>query len=191
MTFTARQSLRSAVSFYIAHFPVQKGKGRLVHTLKPWLLAPGDLATVTTSFGCRMELDLMDYVQSWIYFFGVYERPLVEYFRSNLTSGMVFADVGAQVGQFSLLAAGCVGAEGHVHAFEPLPASLMRLRKNIALNGFRNVTCHEMAVADFNGEADLHIREQDPAGLNTGTNSLRRRRRLKCRCVHSMSCCAT
>jgi FkbM family methyltransferase len=173
MISAGRNALRSALCFYIAHCPWERGKGRLLHTLKPWLRAPGDVGTVTTSFGCTMELDLMDYVQSWIYFFGAYERPLVEWFRARLTQGMVFADVGAQVGQFTLLSAKIVGAEGHVHAFEPSPASLARLRKNVALNSFRNVTFHEMAIADFHGQADLFLQEQNPSGLNTGTNSLR------------------
>lgn len=168
-----KKFLRSALSFYIAHCPFEKGKGRLLHELKKWLSAPGDTATVITSFGCAMEVDLMDHVQRWIYFFGAYERPLVEFFRARLTKGMVFADVGAQVGQYTLLSAKCVGAEGHVHAFEPSPATLLRLRKNIALNGFQNVTFHELAVADFSGETELHIQEQNPDGVNTGTNSLR------------------
>lgn len=175
MTSVKRKILRSALAFYISHSPVEKGKGRLLYQMRPWLRAEGETAIARTCFGCDMELDLTDHVQEWIYYFGAYELPLVEFFRSKLASGMVFADIGAQVGQYTLLAAGCVGPSGRVYSFEPAPDTFARLQRNIQLNHFANVQPHNCALADSNGEARLYLRNSGVQEKNVGTNSLRPR----------------
>jgi FkbM family methyltransferase len=50
----------------------------------------------------------------------------------NLKSKDLFIDVGANVGHYSLLAAGICKAE--VVAFEPIPATFIKLQKNLKLN---------------------------------------------------------
>jgi len=174
-----REVLRKALLFYVRHSPIQRGKGRLVHELRPWLRIRGESATATTLFGCTMELDLFDHVQAWIYFFGSYESPLVDYFTGALSAGMVFADIGAQVGQFTLLASKLVGDKGHVHAFEPSPKTVRLLQRNMLLNGFTNITVHEMALADTACEAELYLPKGDSLGTNIGSNSLRPRESWK------------
>ena len=75
----------------------------------------------------------------------------------------MFYDLGANVGYFTLVAARLVGGVGHVYAFEPSPRPAAALRRNIALNGFDNVTVVERAVADSNGlvRFDTKAREGD------------------------------
>jgi FkbM family methyltransferase len=78
---------------------------------------------------------------------GSYEFALQQLIASEVKRGDVFFDVGACVGFYSLLAA--VRAEpGQVHAFEPLPANLVYLRKHLQLNKIKNVEVHEIAVSD-------------------------------------------
>lgn len=60
------------------------------------------------------------------------------------SAGVTF-DIGAHVGYFSLLAA-LANPAGQVHAFEPLPVVLERLRRNVVLNGLKNVDCHQLAL---------------------------------------------
>lgn len=43
---------------------------------------------------------------------GAYERELVKLFRKALMPGMVILDVGANIGYFSVIAAGLVGKGG-------------------------------------------------------------------------------
>lgn len=76
--------------------------------------------------GARLSADLDEHVQRFIYFFGVYEEGTVRWFRETLRPGMVVLDIGAHVGQYSLIAAGAVGPNGRVHAFEPNPSSYRR-----------------------------------------------------------------
>src|SRR5713101_35809 len=55
------------------------------------------------------------------YFEGSLEPEVQDALVQNLRSGMVFYDLGANIGFFSLLAARLVGQEGHVVGFEPDP----------------------------------------------------------------------
>jgi FkbM family methyltransferase len=66
---------------------------------------------------------------------------------------MFVLDVGANIGYFSALAAGLVGARGSVHAFEPLPESFARLRRNLA--AFNWAHAHLLAVSDVSGKTSL------------------------------------
>ena len=84
-----------------------------------------------------------------------YEPSTSQWIRGYLKPGMVFVDVGANLGWFTLLAARCVGAEGWVHSFEPNSVMADELRQNAALNGFSNITINELAVSDRSGTVDF------------------------------------
>jgi FkbM family methyltransferase len=70
------------------------------------------------------------------------QQALAEYLRP----GMVFYDLGANIGFFSLLASRLVGSEGHVFSFEPDPILFLHLRQNLEHNGFRQAVAEERAV---------------------------------------------
>ena len=85
---------------------------------------------------------------------GAYERELVELFKKVLLPGMTVLDLGANIGYFSVLAAGLVGSSGQVHAFEPEKTCFARLKRNLAV--FPWAQAHSMAVGDQSGEAYFH-----------------------------------
>lgn len=87
-----------------------------------------------------------------------------------LKPGMIFLDVGAHHGLYTLLASKKVGKEGRVIAFEPSQRELRRLRWHLALNRCRNVHVEPVAVGDTEGTAELFV----CLGKETGCNSLRR-----------------
>lgn len=64
-------------------------------------------------------------------------------------------DIGANLGGFTLAAARRVGAEGHVFAFEPDPEVCDRLKDNVKINGFKNITVYNAAVASERGQGIL------------------------------------
>jgi FkbM family methyltransferase len=64
---------------------------------------------------------------------------------------MIFWDIGAHIGFMSFIAARIVGPRGQVHAFEALPSNVARLKRAVQLNGFSNVTVHNLAVAASSG----------------------------------------
>jgi FkbM family methyltransferase len=94
---------------------------------------------------------------------GFWEMWLTEAMTRHVRPGMIVADVGANLGYYTLLLGELVGAAGRVHAFEPNPALARRLRASLALNktGART-TLHDVALGDADGEAALVVPAGDP-----------------------------
>ena len=96
-----------------------------------------------------------------------YERATTDLLKDLLHPGMIFVDVGANIGYFSLLAANLVGTEGTVYAFEPEPGNHELLRKNIELNSYSNIVMIQKAVSNKSGSAPLFL-----SALDSGSHSL-------------------
>jgi len=90
----------------------------------------------------------------------LYERHKICAVRSFLKPGMTFVDVGANKGDFSLIAAGLVGERGTVLSFEPEPNNCKWIKKSIGLNGYQNIQLFEMALGDTNQSAQLYLGEK-------------------------------
>ncbi|MCB4756480.1 MAG: FkbM family methyltransferase [Elusimicrobia bacterium] len=83
------------------------------------------------------------------------------FFQREAKPGQVIVDVGANIGYYTLMFARAVGGGGHVYAFEPEPSNGELLRKNIELNGYRNVTPIGKAAADRTGHTRLFLSGQN------------------------------
>jgi FkbM family methyltransferase len=81
-----------------------------------------------------------------IYFQGASEPELANFVRKFLKPGMVFADVGAHLGEYTILGASMVQSAGRVHAFEARPDTFEILARNIQLNAVRNVVAQACGV---------------------------------------------
>jgi len=93
---------------------------------------------------------------------GCSEPETARFLARVLRPGMVFVDVGAHFGEYTVLAARLVGARGSVHAFEPQPDTFALLERNVAANCAGQVTLNRCAVADREGEA-LFWERTEPA----------------------------
>src|SRR5438270_7770359 len=51
-----------------------------------------------TKFGAKINVEFPDIIQTFIYFFGVWEPAITTYIRQILRPGDIFIDVGANVG---------------------------------------------------------------------------------------------
>lgn len=103
--------------------------------------------------------------RSFVY--GSWEPEVVECIQKHVTPGMTVLDIGAQSGFFSLLLSKRVGPAGKVIAFEPLPANFRILEENIRLNGLKNVTVRNEAVAERSGDMSFEFPRHEP-GLIAG-----------------------
>ena len=106
--------------------------------------------------GFRIYMDPSGYLSQKFQDFEPEETAFVE---SVLKPGDTFVDVGASIGWYTLNAARKVGASGRVYAFEPDPRSVELLRKNVAANGFGNVTVVPKAVSETNGSKKFFLRK--------------------------------
>ena len=78
-----------------------------------------------------------------------------------LGPGATYVDVGANVGTLAAAAAARVGPGGTVHAIEANPTIAGFLRENMRLNGFDQVTVHNVAVGAEPGTIRISQRRAD------------------------------
>jgi FkbM family methyltransferase len=104
---------------------------------RPWLIrAHDEFPFFTTRSGSG----------ALIYYQGSSEPEIADFVRHVLKPGMVFVDVGAHQGEYTVLASKLLGCSGSVHAFEPHPGIGELLRRNVRLNECSNVVvCSEAA----------------------------------------------
>lgn len=95
-----------------------------------------------------MRLEPWDLLDSRLFFFDVWEPAITRFMRDTLKPGMVVADIGANIGYYTLLMSRAVGPAGHVFAIEPGPVIRARLEDNLARNCIRNVTVVPHGISD-------------------------------------------
>jgi FkbM family methyltransferase len=94
------------------------------------------------------------------------EKHEVSFILSALEPGMIFFDVGANVGLFAISAAKKIGGKG-VFAFEPCLSTCELLDRNLQLNRLADVNVARIALGEAVGEGVLQINARGKDGLNT------------------------
>jgi len=139
-----------------------------------WLDTPRvvDLSRVGTDDGgppSRMSLVLRDAIGRAMFLYGTYEICSTRLIQAFLRPGMTFADVGANIGYYTVLAGRAVGESGTVYSFEPNAALLPRLEENVRLNDlFGRVRILPQAVTRKSGEIRFY---RSTASDNSGLSS--------------------
>jgi FkbM family methyltransferase len=101
------------------------------------------------------------FITHWMLETHEWEPNTTKFITENLKEGQTFVDIGANSGFFTLLASK-LGAKAY--AFEPASDTYEVLRENT--QGLDNVTTYNIALSNFNGEADFY------GGKNTGQRGL-------------------
>lgn len=141
---------------YVRHAPVNRGKGWLARRAKSFLvveLEPGVLVRAT---------DPSSPVEDRMIRHGILEPETARAFAALVTPGATVLDIGANIGQYTLMAAVRVGPAGRVHAFEPTPPVAASLARNVALNRFTWVAVNALAVSDTSGMTRLSLHPKAP-----------------------------
>jgi len=92
----------------------------------------------------------------------IYEPCVVAVANKEIKKGGVVLDIGANIGYFTLIFARLVGDNGKVYAFEPDPANFALLKKNVEINGYKNVVLVQKAVSNYDGLLKLYLSEKNP-----------------------------
>lgn len=143
--------------------PIRALGRRLVYEVarraRPSALARERLVELDGSL--RIWVRPADDIERSILLLGTYDHAAVRAFTRLAPSGGVAVDIGAHVGQFTLLGARAVGATGRVLAFEPQPRIFHRLQRNVAENGLANVDAYPLALGSRTSVVRLHPTESD------------------------------
>jgi len=121
------------------------------------LPCPGSRFPIS-AYGHRLYAPKNDrYLSLWLRKLGLSEAFECTMISQLCRPGMFAADVGANLGFYSLLLARLVGPTGRVWAFEPDSLNFAWLQKNIAANGYSNITAVNKAVGAASGKQGLYL----------------------------------
>jgi FkbM family methyltransferase len=116
--------------------------------------------------GTRLQLILGNDLSRQIFVAGCIDPNEFAFLDRFLQPGMTFLDAGANEGIYTVFAAKRVGSQGTVWAFEPSGRELERLHRNLELN-HSPARVFPLALADFSGQSNLTIANDQHAGQNT------------------------
>jgi FkbM family methyltransferase len=111
---------------------------------------------------------------------GSWEPHVTRLFERFVRPGMTVVDVGANIGYFSLLAAGLVGPSGRVYSFDPNPENCRLIALTAHRNGLQTIRLFPVALGASNGHtyftgalgSNGTLVSDDPALLLEGRGSL-------------------
>jgi len=138
--------------------------GKLIRRVFPKFRLKSQLASLwrrsaaIPAMGKTFHVDLRDeIIGSSLLLEGVWEPEETSFVQKSLKPGMVFVDLGANIGYYTVIASGLVGSAGQVIAFEPEPRNFALLKKNIEANGCSNVVAENKAVGASPQRTALHL----------------------------------
>lgn len=95
-----------------------------------------------------MRLRLSEHMQRRIFWMGYYSDDIVALLKRVLRSGMTVVDVGANIGEITLVTAQCVGKTGTVIAFEPVNTIADQLAEHVRINDLGQVVIIRKALGE-------------------------------------------
>lgn len=95
-----------------------------------------------------IDLRLSEHMQRRIYWMGYYNKEIVALLDGLVREGMVIVDVGANIGEISMVSAKRTGRSGTVIAFEPVDEIADELQANIERNRLEHVVIVRAGLSD-------------------------------------------
>lgn len=92
---------------------------------------------------------------------GIFEYPLITWCQQFVKKDSIFLDIGAHMGTYSvILSDHCK----EVHAFEPQTDTYTCLNCSVSANGCKNITTHNVALGEKEGQLSLNVVSPDGGG---------------------------
>ena len=141
--------------------PVRGSTAIINRVLKPLYLRKPRTAVTTTALGFTMTLDPAQAVDGGLLFYAhLFNRHELQWVRKYLRPSDTFADAGAYIGAFSLVASDITK---HVIAIEANPIVFPILLANIKAND-RSISAILAGISDKHENAHLHIQDRGNLG---------------------------
>lgn len=121
-----------------------------------------------------ISLNLSEHMQRRIFWMGYYNEEIASALNQYLTPNMVVLDIGANIGEITLLAAKRVKTHGQIYAFEPMDTIANKLAQHVELNHFTQVEIHRCALGnELNNQMPIYSScGQENNDKNEGLGSL-------------------
>jgi FkbM family methyltransferase len=151
-------------------WPLPFAHVRLMKWIDPPRVPAAEVTTELRRYGLKLSYDPNSYIGRYIYYRGLFEEQVLRAIERALRPGGSFIDIGANIGQHTVVAAHCVGAGGRVIAFEPQALVRERLIHNVALNNLQSVVqVHGCALGRERAPGNIFMLNDN----NDGQSSLR------------------
>jgi FkbM family methyltransferase len=145
----------------------------LMHWIKKKIFRKIDLAFTLKNIPITYWVRSNTYFSKQLSKFGSYEAENSNWVLQNFMNckpGVLFIDVGANFGWYSLLLSICAKDLGRVISIEPESENLRLLKKNISENNINNITVIAAGVGASEGSGELALNDD----WNPGMHSLRK-----------------
>ena len=125
----------------------------------------------------KYEVDMSLHQLMKKYYYHTHEMFLERIFDRFLVPGSTFIDIGANCGYWSAYALSCIGREGQVHAFEPVPQYFAFIRRLSELNPSFKLIANNIACGSGSGRSRMSVVLPRPdnfanSDTNIGSSSL-------------------
>jgi len=144
----------------------QMAKKHIISRLQDyrWMKAKSDPPLFADSLGFNIQLSTEDDgVSKSLYFDKIYAPNETSFYRQFINDGMSVADVGGNIGYFTLLFADLTKS-GIVYSFEPEPHNFTLLRRNVENNDISNVKIEQKAISTKGEELNLYKHPTNAGG---------------------------
>lgn len=150
-------SLLRTLRFIVTHPLNQKQKSEAVLRYLRWQLGSriwgGDMVHQWIA-GTKLKLSTGEFGLTGNIYAGLHEYSHMSYVLHAMTPSSLFVDIGANVGSYTILASGVIGARSY--CFEPIPETYERLMSNLRLNDLTDrVKALNLGLGEEEGE--LHF----------------------------------
>lgn len=137
------------VKFY-RKLPVKFLKKLFTELYNWYVLQNREKTVIYSTDGITYELHLSELIDSAIFYQGSFEPQTSSLIDSICSKGMTVLDIGANIGCHTLRFAKNVGPQGRVIAFEPTSWAFKKLKRNVSLNHFNNISLEKLALSNKN-----------------------------------------
>ena len=173
-------------------YPFIKGRSKITQIYgRRFQLTNGRVSRLFN--GNKIELHPRQFVSQNIFLFGVFEPQEAKWFYRTVKTGMTIIDVGANIGQYTLLAADRVKDSGKVISFEPAQENFEILQRNVHLNKFDDrVKIIKSAVGSTIGTCEFVLTSDGGSNFisqNSSNGSMSKRVIVPCLTLDSFISC--